>query len=58
MTKTQKKMFKTLKRADHQAAFVDFLVLQQRDMGKYSHWSPAYAKKCKKKGVKPLKSAV
>jgi len=58
MTKTQKKMFKTLKREDHRRAFVEFLVLQQRDMGKYSHWSPAFAKKCKKKGVRPLMTTV
>ena len=58
MTKPQKKMFKSLKRDDHRAEFVRFLILQQRDMGKFDHWSPAYAKKCKKKGVKPPKSAV
>ncbi|MEL7466443.1 MAG: DUF1289 domain-containing protein [Pseudomonadota bacterium] len=57
MTKTQKKMFKALKKAEHQQAFVEFLMLQQRDMGKYGHWARAYAKKCAKKGVRPPKAA-
>jgi len=53
MTKAQKKMFKALKKPDHQVAFVDMLVHQQGDMGKYRHWAPAYARKCLKKGVHP-----
>jgi hypothetical protein len=53
MTKTQKKMFKALKKPDHQRAFVDLLLHQQSDMGKYGHWTPAYLKKCAKKGIKP-----
>ncbi|ROU03712.1 DUF1289 domain-containing protein [Histidinibacterium lentulum] len=53
MTKAQKKMFKALKKPDHQRAFVDLLLHQQSDMGKYSHWTPVYLKKCAKKGVKP-----
>lgn len=51
MTKAQKGMFKALKKADHRAAFIDMLHHQQSDMGKYSHWAPAYAKKCARKGV-------
>ena len=53
MTKTQKKMFKALKRDDQRPDFINFLVLRQTDMGKYAHWAPAYKKKCRKKGVRP-----
>ncbi|MEL6642691.1 MAG: DUF1289 domain-containing protein [Pseudomonadota bacterium] len=53
MTKAQKKMFKALKRPEHQHAFVDMLIHQQNDMGKYTHWAPRYARKCLKKGVHP-----
>ncbi len=53
MTKTQKSMFKSLKKAEHQKAFVDMLLAQQNVMGKFSHWAPAYARKCLKKGAKP-----
>ncbi|MDF0603337.1 DUF1289 domain-containing protein [Psychromarinibacter sp. C21-152] len=52
MTKTQKKMFKSLKKPEHQEAFVEMLVHQQNDMGRYTHWAPAYMKKLRKKGVK------
>lgn len=52
MTKAQKKMFKSLKKPEHQEAFVQMLVHQQNDMGRYSHWPPAYLKKLNKKGVK------
>lgn len=53
MTKAQKKMFKALKKTSHKEAFLDLLMHQQSDMGKYDHWAPAYAKKCAKKGVTP-----
>ena len=53
MTEAQKKMFKTLK-AEHRAAFIDLLRHQQAHLGQYSHWAPAYEKKCAKKGVRPL----
>ena len=53
MTKAQKKMFKALKKPEHQHAFVDMLVHQQTDMGKYTHWAPRYARKCLKKGGHP-----
>ena len=53
MTKAQKKMFKGLKRPEHQTAFVDMLVHQQNALGKYAHWGPQYARKCLKKGVHP-----
>ncbi|WP_188790893.1 DUF1289 domain-containing protein [Salipiger pallidus] len=52
MTKVQKKMFKTLKKADHQEAFVHMLVHQQNDMGRYRHWWPAYLKRLNKKAKK------
>ena len=57
MTKAQKKMFKSLKKAEHKSAFIQFLMLQQKDMGKYAHWRGAYAKKCAKKGIRPPKAA-
>ena len=53
MTKAQKKTFKALKKPEHQAAFVELLIHQQSDLGKYRHWGPAYARKCLKKGVHP-----
>ena len=53
MTKVQKKMFKRLKRPDHQAAFVEMLIHQQSDLGKYRHWADAYRRKCRKRGARP-----
>ena len=53
MTKSQKKMFKSLRKAEHQQAFVVMLMHQQSDLGKYGHWQPAYLKKCAKKKVTP-----
>ena len=52
MTKGQKKLFKKLKKADQQDAFLTFLLHQQNSMGKFSHWSRAYQSKLNKKGVK------
>ncbi|MCL1629822.1 MULTISPECIES: DUF1289 domain-containing protein [Roseinatronobacter] len=52
MTKSQKSLFKTLKKEKHQHAFLDMLVHQQSDLGKYTHWPVAYRKRCDKKGVK------
>ena len=57
MTKDQKSLFKTLKKDTHRAAFVDMLMSQQAQMGKYGGWEIAYVKKCKKKGAKvPFKT--
>lgn len=53
MTKSQKKIFKGLKKTDERDAFVQMLVHQQNDLGRYSHWAPAYARKCMKKGARP-----
>lgn len=53
MTKTQKKMFKALKKPEHQAAFVQMLRGQQALLGKYRAWGPAYLRKCVKKGNRP-----
>ena len=53
MTKPQKKMFKQLKKPEHREAFIEMLMHQQANMGKYGHWAPAYAKKCEKKEAKP-----
>ncbi|SDY79068.1 DUF1289 domain-containing protein [Citreimonas salinaria] len=51
MTKAQKSAFKKLKKDAHREAFVELVVAQQAVMGRYSHWEPAYAKKCRKKKV-------
>ena len=52
MTKAQKSLYKQMKKEKHQQAFVHMLVSQQENMGKFSHWADAYAKRCRKKGVK------
>lgn len=52
MTKDQKDMFKKLKKEKHQQAFIDMLVHQQNDLGRYRHWGPAYEKRCEKRDVK------
>jgi len=51
MTKAQKSLFKSLKSNAHREGFVQMLTAQQERLGKYSAWSPAYLKKCKKKGA-------
>ncbi|MEL6207389.1 MAG: DUF1289 domain-containing protein [Pseudomonadota bacterium] len=53
MTKLQKKMFKSLKKDAHRAAFLGMLRAQQAALGKYRAWGPAYLRRCLKKGVKP-----
>ncbi|PJF10550.1 DUF1289 domain-containing protein [Pseudorhodobacter sp. MZDSW-24AT] len=52
MTKDQKDLFKKIKKEKHQRAFIDMLVHQQNDMGRYRHWAPAYEKRCEKRDVK------
>jgi len=54
MTKTQKSLFKGLKKDGHRAAFVEMLMAQQDRMGKYSHWRDPYLKKLRKKKLKPF----
>ncbi len=54
MTKTQKKMFKALKKDAHRSAFLSMLALQQSMMGKYTAWAPAYLRRAKRKGARPL----
>lgn len=56
MTKSQKSLFKGLKKAQHQAAFVEMLLAQQSHLGRYDHWAHAYLRKCEKKNVKPIKA--
>jgi len=51
MTKDQKTLFKKIKKDSHRTAFVDLLIAQQSQMGKYLGWRIAYAKKCSKKGT-------
>lgn len=52
MTKAQKSLFKQLKKDEHRLGFLEMLIAQQEQMGKYKHWAPAYLKKLKKKKVK------
>lgn len=51
MTKAQKSLFKTLKKDKHREAFVDLLVFQQKQMGKYPAWPELYKKRCSRKGA-------
>lgn len=55
MSKTQKSLFRSLKKDAHRDAFVQMLTAQQDRMGKYGHWREAYLKKLKKKKIKPMK---
>ncbi|MCH2163410.1 MAG: DUF1289 domain-containing protein [Marinovum sp.] len=57
MTKTQKSMFKTLKKDKHREAFVDLLMAQQEQMGKYNAWPQMYEKRCVKVST-PLPKSV
>jgi len=52
MTKSQKKLFKSVKKPDQREGFVQLLVCQQAQMGRYTHWAPAYQKKLDKKKVR------
>ncbi|WP_299747856.1 DUF1289 domain-containing protein [uncultured Tateyamaria sp.] len=56
MTKTQKSMFKQLKKDKHRAAFVEMVVNQQKMLGQYKHWVPQYLRKCLKKKAKPVQA--
>ncbi|MEM9106278.1 MAG: DUF1289 domain-containing protein [Pseudomonadota bacterium] len=49
MTKSQKKLFKSIKCPEQQEAFLKLLLGQQNSMGRYRHWVPAYLKKLGKK---------
>lgn len=51
MTKRQKKDFKKLDGKKKRVKFIQALMAQQADMGKYRHWHVAYARKCAKKNV-------
>ncbi|PZO66020.1 MAG: DUF1289 domain-containing protein [Paracoccus denitrificans] len=53
MTKDQKSLFKKIKKPKLQLAFIDMLIHQQSDMGKYTHWVRVYRRRCEKKGVEP-----
>jgi len=53
MTKPQKKMFKALKKTKHREAFLAMLLAQQKVLGRFSAWLPAYRRKCARKKVKP-----
>lgn len=51
MTEKDKKRFKKLGSSKDQKRFVAGIVEQQKKMGKFTHWLPAYQRKCKKKGA-------
>ena len=57
MTKAQKKLFKSLKKEEHQVAFIEMLIAQQLHMGRYPAWPDMYARRCAKKGVSMPKCA-
>ena len=52
MTKAQKSLFKQLKTDKHRAGFIQMLVSQQKNMGKFPAWRGMYEKRCAKKGAK------
>jgi hypothetical protein len=56
MTKAQKSLFKKIKNDKHREAFLEMLVAQQNDMGKFAAWPGMYRRRCEKKGVKPPRS--
>ncbi|UWR21923.1 DUF1289 domain-containing protein [Sulfitobacter sp. S190] len=49
MTKAQKSMFKSLRKDSHRTGFVQMLVAQQADLGRYDHWRATYLEKLRKK---------
>lgn len=53
MTKSQKKMWKGLKKRKAQGAFLDLLRNQQEALGKYGHWLRAYARRLAKRDTAP-----
>lgn len=48
MTKSQKSLFKSLKKNSHRQAFVTMLAFQQDRLGRFEHWQAAYRKKLSK----------
>ena len=54
MTKPQKSLFKALKQNKHRRAFVQMLVAQQENMGRFPAWRGMYDKKMAKKKVDPF----
>lgn len=52
MTKTQKSVFKKLKKPAHRKALVELVVCQQNEMGGYSHWMSEYRLRCARKGIR------
>lgn len=51
MTKAQNSLYKSLKKPAHKTAFIEMLMTQQDQLGKYQHWRKEYKKKCAKKGA-------
>jgi len=51
MTKGQKSLFKSAKKNTHRDGFLKMLMAQQTQMGGFTGWQIAYAKKCKEKGA-------
>ena len=52
MTKDQKDISKKLKKNKHRLAFLKLVMAQQDVMGKYTHWTAAFAKRAAKKKFK------
>ena len=53
MTKRQKRLGKSARKAADAEAFLALVVAQQRQMGRYGHWREPWLKRCRKKGVTP-----
>ena len=46
MTKAQKSLFKQLKTDKHREAFIEMLMTQQQQLGKFNAWPGLYEKRC------------
>ena len=53
MTKPQKRLFKAVRGPQGREALLRLVMVQQGAMGRYDHWTPAYARRCRKKGATP-----
>lgn len=52
MTKDQKAISKKLKKNKQRLAFLELVIAQQEVMGRYKHWTAAFAKRAAKKKFK------
>ncbi len=52
MTKDQKAISKKIKKNKQRLAFLELVIAQQEVMGRYKHWTAAFAKRAAKKKFK------